>query len=119
MVCRRAVFRTACARGHAEKSSESCKGIDLQHMSIHLHNILFPNATDFKGNAVRFGVLLPFPATTLETWMDQMASQPSDDANSRDRISKQAEKTSDTIETISSFVDGDHIAEIMRMQQSV
>ena len=51
--------------------------------------------------------------------MDQMASQPSDDATSRDRLSKQTERTSETIEAISSFVDGDHIADIMRMQQSM
>ena len=48
-----------------------------------------------------------------------MASQPSDDGESREKVSKGVERTSKIVEAVSSFVDDDHIAEVMRVQQSV
>ncbi len=48
-----------------------------------------------------------------------MADQPSGDAKSSARASDGIQKSSGTVEAISSFVDGANIADIMRMQQSV
>lgn len=48
-----------------------------------------------------------------------MDSQPTEDAKSRDNVDRETLKTSETLGAITSFVNDDHVADIMQMQQSV
>ena len=48
-----------------------------------------------------------------------MAEQHVDHVSSRERVSEGLKGASDTVDAISSFVDGDDINDIMQMQQSV
>jgi len=48
-----------------------------------------------------------------------MAEQHVDDVSSRERVCEGLKGASDTVDAISSFVDGDDINDIMKMQQSV
>ena len=115
----RAGYRTEFARAHAEESFESCIAFTChRNRNVCLRN-RFILLRDIICNALSPVVDPESQKIVPLEWRQQMANQPPDDAKTGDRASRETKTSSKTVEAISSFVDGDHIADIMRMQQSV